>query len=655
MEDVAAVVFPGEQPRSGGEKVSVVTRCYGFEGRNSGIFSKWGIAGALRDSDIKEFVKTYPRGCRFDNGAEMRQFLLNKINERTAQEEANKRRLQAQAEEARRRKLAIEAEERRREAEARRREAELKRQREEEERRLQEYRKLQYDTKMKAVTMAEAAKAMFARGNDYGKIKEAVKLYRQALDISWMETNQSGTSEYKTALPIEDCYLLACEFLARYEYKAGKYDEAWKYCGYVCGSSYFNHVERSIHERLGWMLKSSHERAGWMVSIKEKRTKDIHPEAGCLAIMTRILMKRNDFQNAVSVGDIGAYLGSTECMEIVGDIYSRASDQNACLYSYYYYDLIGLSNERIDRKKSSALLKVLEFRSREVDQSLKKYNNDWLPLSGESSDWKTYFNLSENDYKDLPRRPKAPDEKLSFGTEPMESAFEKMGYRPGAVNLQELWQTYKSLHYAETKRGFLFNRTLYTYKGDLLEGDFADCCKYIFEKRIGANAEEKNVHSESGSINHLNAVVSEASKMETASWTGDDLNDKLTVDSSYEEKVSVEYHKVNYTVEKNKIFACPEKGTQQQFAAINWLSEQDSPVSLVINETGIYVFQNLCEWQVGNGLMHLEGKFRIQRYSFDGNVESYYKLDFPVNNARIQGNILMYCMINDNNWITYEM
>jgi hypothetical protein len=240
-------------------------------------------------------------------------------------------------------------------------------------------------------------------------------------------------------------------------------------------------------------------------------------------------------------------------MEIVGDIFSRASDQNACLYSYYYYELIDFPNERINRKKSNALLKVLEFRSREVDGALKTYNNDWLPLSGESSDWKTYFNLSENEYNDLPRRPKAPDEKLSFGTEPIESAFEKMGYCPGVVNLQELWQIYKSLHYAETERGFLFKKTSYTYKGDLLEGDFTDCCKYIFEKRMGTNGEEKKVYSEWESINNLNAVVSESSKMETALRAGDDFNDKFTVDSSYEEKVSVEYNEVNYIPESVKL------------------------------------------------------------------------------------------------------
>lgn len=70
----------GDYNSQAGQRVSVITRCYGFSGRNSGVFSKM---GATVD-DVAAFVRAYPDGCTYGQGkAIMEQFLRNRISQRS--------------------------------------------------------------------------------------------------------------------------------------------------------------------------------------------------------------------------------------------------------------------------------------------------------------------------------------------------------------------------------------------------------------------------------------------------------------------------------------------------------------------------------------------------------------------------------------------
>lgn len=58
MTDVAQVVWNDYNPHAS-QRVSNITRCYGFEDRNGGRYSRYDLSLA----DIEGFVKKYPDGC----------------------------------------------------------------------------------------------------------------------------------------------------------------------------------------------------------------------------------------------------------------------------------------------------------------------------------------------------------------------------------------------------------------------------------------------------------------------------------------------------------------------------------------------------------------------------------------------------------------
>ena len=77
MKDVAQKVLHDYNDQAG-QRVSVITRCYGFEGHNQGKFSKWGVL----PEDVEAFVKKYPNGCSYDGGKTMAEFLMARVQAR---------------------------------------------------------------------------------------------------------------------------------------------------------------------------------------------------------------------------------------------------------------------------------------------------------------------------------------------------------------------------------------------------------------------------------------------------------------------------------------------------------------------------------------------------------------------------------------------
>lgn len=76
MDKINEEFFPN---KTVSHNISCITRCYGFEGHNSGIFRN---IGATRE-DVEAFVKKYPQGCDYDGkGTIMKNFLLQRVQQR---------------------------------------------------------------------------------------------------------------------------------------------------------------------------------------------------------------------------------------------------------------------------------------------------------------------------------------------------------------------------------------------------------------------------------------------------------------------------------------------------------------------------------------------------------------------------------------------
>lgn len=82
MEEIGRRLF-GRYDQYVSHRISVVTRWYGFHGRNSGCFRH---IGATRE-DVLAFVRTYPNGCEYDDrGQTMEAFLRNRVQKRLSRQ-----------------------------------------------------------------------------------------------------------------------------------------------------------------------------------------------------------------------------------------------------------------------------------------------------------------------------------------------------------------------------------------------------------------------------------------------------------------------------------------------------------------------------------------------------------------------------------------
>ena len=75
MQEIAEQVLC-DYNQHGPQRVSLITRCYGFGGNNGGVFRSIGASRA----DVAAFVRAYPNGCEYDGrGRVMRDYLLRRV------------------------------------------------------------------------------------------------------------------------------------------------------------------------------------------------------------------------------------------------------------------------------------------------------------------------------------------------------------------------------------------------------------------------------------------------------------------------------------------------------------------------------------------------------------------------------------------------
>ena len=468
MSEVGREVFPYDEDRSAQEKVSVVTRCYGFGGENHGVFRRWGIADTVKDSDIKSFISKYPNGCRYDdNGTEMFRFLKQSIDKRLAAERVQRQREQAALEERRR----IEAEERRRqqaiEAEERRYQEQLRKQQEEEERRAREYRREQEAAKRRALSIAQEAEIAMSKAHCYEDLYAGIEKYRQAMEISWKELDFNVEEHVKKS----DLYLGSCVKAALKEHQNKNYRNVLKYCSYVCDVSQAGVFGYDVD---GFDMH--------FLSVVHKRTKEFHPEATCLSLMADVYLSMNNIDEAIRVAEYGVQAGGIRCMEILGDYYSTSREKKYVLLACYYFEMMGdVSDISLQKKRKCAQDKVITMRSDEVGQVMNAYSPDWLPLPQSNTDtWETYSNLPNKLLDKYDRISKNKDY-ITVRLANVPSNFEKFGYVPGQIDLSILWDAYRAAH-TKTEKKLLFWKKS-EYIGELREGDFVECCRYLWEKK----------------------------------------------------------------------------------------------------------------------------------------------------------------------------
>lgn len=78
MQEIAEQVLRDNNPHAA-QRVSLITRCYGFGGNNGGAFRS---IGATKD-DVAAFVRAYPNGCGYDGtGQVMKAFLQKRVQTR---------------------------------------------------------------------------------------------------------------------------------------------------------------------------------------------------------------------------------------------------------------------------------------------------------------------------------------------------------------------------------------------------------------------------------------------------------------------------------------------------------------------------------------------------------------------------------------------
>lgn len=457
ISEVGREVFPYDEDRSAQEKVSVVIRCYGFVGQNYGVFGRWGIAHTMSDSEITAFIISYPNGCRYDdNGAEMNRFLEQSWNTRMRQ----------------RKRAALE--------DCKTIAAEVKRQQE-------EIRRQQEEVRRKALSIAQEAEELMSKAQstqNYEELYAGIEKYRQAMAMYWKELTSNFWMTEKH-IQKSDVYLTACAKAALNEYENKNYPNVLKYCNYAYDLPQAGAIENAY----------------WRGDQAFERTDEY---AACLSLMLNVYLSMNNVKEAIHVAKYGFRVGSIRCMEILGDYYSAFSHkedvllacfyfESACTYfelpciTYLRMDEVGdrsLVKERLLKKRKCAQDKVVAMRADEVEQVMNAYSPDWLPSPQSDTDtWETYSNLP-NCLLDTYDREAKNKNYINFRSENAPDSFKRSGYVPGQIDLCTLWDAYRAAHPKITEKSISWARERVCF-GELLEGDFVECCRYLWEKKYG--------------------------------------------------------------------------------------------------------------------------------------------------------------------------
>ena len=422
MQEVAQQVL-GDYNAQAGQRVSLITRSYGFSARNAGRY-----ANSATEQDIWDFVRSYqpertgglPEGT-FDD------FLLSRQEQRRRERQQEQARLQAQRrEEEARRQEQRRQEELQRQAEARR-QAEMARRQQEEERRQQEFLRQERAKKERAESLNRQAYQYWQ--NDPGPgLAEGVRLYREAMSITW--TGEDGQSySYIPTIP----FYRACADMAEYFDARKDTAQTLVYCSYASGAAKgYSGVKREIEK--------SPEASGILGRI--------------YWLQTRILLDGSSghyhAENGYRAAELGTLCQDPRCINYLAQCFESGigirQDQQKAI-SYY---------ERLAQYPQWK--KLAEERGQALKERIFRENTAEIisTLGGQ-----------------------APDAFPMVGCE----ALEWEAYREQILDLPALWETYCQAHSKVVTKGVLFKRKEYYYQGGLTEDMFIQSCRGIWENR----------------------------------------------------------------------------------------------------------------------------------------------------------------------------
>lgn len=420
MQEVAQLVLNDGNPQAG-QRVSLITRSYGFSSRNAGRYAQ-----SATEQDICDFVRSYspertagglPEGT-FDS------FLQARQDQRRRQLQQEQARLRAQREEEARRQAELT---RLRQEEERRREAERLRQ--------QELTRQELAKKQQADQLCRLAFQYWNSQSGPGPaMEEGIRLYREARNITWLE---NGTVySIKTAAQ----YYSACADMAEHALAAGNIPQALAYCGYLCDEHAQTGASHKVDEIVYRSFLSTSEE-GLIIGRG-------------YGVRVRIFLDPNsgyyDPGRGADAARLGALCRNPLCMLHYAQCLESGTGTGRSLTEAisYYQDLA-----QYPPYKSHAEEKIQALQERIFQES--------------AAEVAACLNAE------------APDAFRMAGHE----ALPWEAYRDTVLELPALWELYQKAHSTVQTTGLLFKRNTYFYQGRLTEAQFEQVCQHLWQTR----------------------------------------------------------------------------------------------------------------------------------------------------------------------------
>lgn len=447
MQEVAEMILRDNGSQAG-QRVSLITRCYGFSSRNAGRYSQTATRG-----DIQDFVHRYhPERCGGLRDGTFDEFLRPRLEARQRQQQADAQRQQERlqreeqrrADEARRQQELRRMEEQRRMQEERLRQAELQRQRDEQ-RRFEEMKRQELRKKQQAEQIAEQAASWWRKqGATLQDVVTGIQMYQKALGFSWEEFDDGGLGRYSTYFSPSSEYFNACAWAAEQALQKKDFVSALTICQYLCDYRPNSAVRDSTDLLFTNSLDKNPNRIAFGRGYRVRVQIYLDPNNGYY----------NEQLGAEAArmgglcGETLCLLRYTECLE-----YGRGVKKDLWAASSLYSEL-----EKVPQFREHACAKVQEIGRRlfqestaEVARCLEKNAPDAFPMVGhDTKDWNIY--------------------------------------QQTVLDLPALWESYQKEHSQVTETGVLFKKKHYLYLGKLSEEQFRQCCKHIWSQRRQAYA-----------------------------------------------------------------------------------------------------------------------------------------------------------------------
>lgn len=318
--------------------------------------------------------------------------------------------------------------------------------------------------------------------------KQGAELFLEVQKTEWREPLYPGGMEWIKAVSMSDEVLNAFQNLAIDALSHQRYEEAMKYCEAVRKDA----VKFEDEEFRRWsgtsLIFSS------MCEYVKKRPGNFAPERRCAEIEVLLCsIPRSPFYDlteALHRKRRAAMFASVTSIEALGDYYcENATNLEEAKEAYFFYWLLRVDDDpKFAAKLHVAKNKYIDKLSQYVVSTFMNPTT-WMPAPPENMTWEEYSGLTEEVQGKLQRT--ALDDRVSFWNNDKiaDSSISDTGaYRPGMIDMEALWKQFvKHPRNQEiTKKILCFKKK--QYKCHLYLGDFADCCKFLWEKTYKKNS-----------------------------------------------------------------------------------------------------------------------------------------------------------------------